>query len=520
MTRTWNGKLLLGIFLLAAVLRLAVAARSDLWADEIFSLAMATGHSLEHPAAAARPELGDFVEPDNPVPAGEFRRYLKHDSQPASPFRVIRAVSLSDTSPPLYYLLLYGWTLLAGTSDLGLRSLSIVCSLACLPLVAGIARRIGDEGAVLPACILFSFSPLCVYYSTEGRMYSLLWLFVLGTVWASLLLRDRGRNVRLEVAWIGFSAAGFLTHYFFVFPWVGLVAMLAICPGSFQRVRLAGCTVATGLLISPWYIQIPESLRRWRVTADWLKWRPSHFDRLSAFRELVLQFFGSSGHRMAFVVLTLFALSFAFMFWRLRRRSFTGDRVFVWVVFAAACAGPMVFDFVQRTYTVAVPRYAIAALPAAFLLAGLALSTFHPAMRGVLLLLIVTAWTTGLLNIYRDRTPWSPMRKLGIAASAESGPLDLILVHSIPSGVLGIARYETGPADLASWVGQLGNRRTPDSLLQLAAGRTRIRFVEVHAVGEPAAEEEWLRAHAIVTHEAQFGSGRLVDFRPLNSGTF
>ncbi len=68
MTRRWDWRFLVAIFILAAILRIAVAGRSGLWADEIFSLAMATGHSLEHPAAAAQPKQGDFVEPDHAVP--------------------------------------------------------------------------------------------------------------------------------------------------------------------------------------------------------------------------------------------------------------------------------------------------------------------------------------------------------------------------------------------------------------------------------------------------------------------
>src|SRR6266480_2837309 len=90
--------ILVGIVVLAAVLRLVVAGHSSLWGDEVFSLAIATGHSLEHPAAAARPELGDFVEPNHPVPPEEFRRYLKHDRPAETPDRVLRAVLISDTS--------------------------------------------------------------------------------------------------------------------------------------------------------------------------------------------------------------------------------------------------------------------------------------------------------------------------------------------------------------------------------------------------------------------------------------
>jgi hypothetical protein len=47
----------------ATGLRIALAFHPALWVDEIFSLAMATGHSLEHSAQEANPELGDYVEP-------------------------------------------------------------------------------------------------------------------------------------------------------------------------------------------------------------------------------------------------------------------------------------------------------------------------------------------------------------------------------------------------------------------------------------------------------------------------
>jgi len=109
----------------AAVLRIVAAQRPGLWADEIFSLAMATGHSLEQPAANADPVAGDFVEATDAVPPAAYRRYVEFDGSPAGPGRVIRAVLLSDTSPPLYYLLLNAWTRVLGPSDAALRALSV-----------------------------------------------------------------------------------------------------------------------------------------------------------------------------------------------------------------------------------------------------------------------------------------------------------------------------------------------------------------------------------------------------------
>ena len=54
---------------------------------------------------------------------------------------------------------------------------------------------------------------------------------------------------------------------------------------------------------------------------------------------------------------------------------------------------------------------------------------------------------------------------------AWAGPGDLVLVHAIPSGVLGIARYLEADVPMAAWVGQLGRRRVPEDLDGMLAGR-------------------------------------------------
>jgi hypothetical protein len=511
-----------------ALVQIALAQRQCLWADEIFSLAIATGHSLEHSSADARPELGDFVEPANPVPAEEFRRYLKHEPLSELPTRVLRAVFLSDTSPPLYYLLLSGWTLVFGTSDTALRLFSAVCSLGCLPFIVAIARRTGGRGVALPACALFAISPLAIYYSTEARMYSLLWLCLLATTWASLALYQHGRSIRFLVLWIAASAAGFLTHYFFVFPWLAILLCLVVQPGRLRRLHLAAATFITVAVILPWYIYLPQSLARWRITMDWLTWRPWHFNRLAAALQLVTQFFSGHakylwpGHQaLAMASLVLFGIVFATMAWRLRRQLFAPGVVLLWLPFSAACVGPLVFDLARHTYTVAVPRYAIAALPGAYLLAGLGLSYMRSPAKIVILVLIALAWIPSIFSIWQLRArSGEPFRGLAQALSMTERASDLVLVHSIPSGVLGIARYFSGPAAMTSWVGQLGNRRVPESMQTLGSGRSCISFVKVHEVGEPAPEEDWLRANDVVVREKRMGAGNFVEFCPKNAETF
>lgn len=511
---------LLGIVALAAVLQLVIATRSGLWGDEIFSLAMATGHSLEHPAAKADPGRGDFVEPHDPVPAEEFRRYLMHDDSPANPARVIRAVFLSDTNPPLYYLLLYWWTLGFGTSDIAVRLFSITCALICLPFLADIARRTGAE--VFSSCLLFVLSPLGIYYSTEGRMYSLLWLCVLATAWSSLVLQQNDRRIVIYALWIVASVAGFLTHYFFVFPWLAIVAYLAITPGKLGRLNLVVCLLVSVALILPWYVKIPETLAAWRVTKDWLKWKPEKFNRGLATLQIFLQpFSGGDNKAPSIAAAILFGLIGTVMFSRMRLQAFAKGRLLLWLAFVAASLGLLAFDLAQHTYTLAVPRYAIAALPFAYLLASVGLTCLGRFARFVVLIFIIFGWSLTTLGIYASGwRGWSPLREIANIACAHTVTSDLILVRSIPSTVLGIARYARTPAALASWIAPLGMRQVPESLRELARGRTQIILIQMRERREPVPEQDWLRGHTLVTDQRKLGSAEIVKFRPLKGDTF
>lgn len=524
--RTW----LLALVLIAAAgaLDLRMLRRQTLWVDELFSLAMATGHSVEHPAADADVSRGDFVQVERPVSADDLRRYITQEHPPASFERVARAVFLSDTSPPLYYLLLNLWSRFIGTSDGALRSFSVGWFLACIPFVLWIARRTAGPRAELPAGLLFITAPGAVYYSTEGRMYSLLWFCVLAAGFFSLVVRDRRRNLAVDLFWILASSAGLLVHYFFLFPWCAMVGFLVLRPGNDTRLRWIGRLTLVALLVAPWYRFLPASLHRWRITQDWLNWLPHGFNRLRAIGELGLQFFSNDGHylwwdepKIKWVLLAAFGGLVFVVVRRLRSRSFAGNRLILWGWFAAAWAGPVVFDLVRHSYTVAIPRYAISALPAAALLSALALSALPRLARYFLVATIVGAWSFTLRDIYNNPSrDDQPFWKLSQVLGAETRASDLILVHSIPTGVIGVARYVQTPARFADWVGQLGTRSVPDSIPPLIKGAHRIFFVRFHEVGADAPEETWLRGHADVARDVHYGLIKLVEFHPKDGEAF
>jgi hypothetical protein len=512
--------ILAGALLVSALVRWPLLTRQGLWVDEVFSLAIATGHSLEHPAAEADPALGDFVEGEAPRPAREWRTYLRHDDPPAGPARVVRAVLLSDTSPPLYYLLLWGWTRVLGTSDGALRAFSLVCALACLPLLVRLAAWAGGRKAGLPACVLYAFLPLAIYYGTEGRMYALLWLCVLAYAWSTAVLQRRGASALRALAWVAAGACGFLTHYFFVFVWSALTLLFFLRPGRCTRVRVLGGVALTFAVILPWYARLAESLGRWRVTQDWLTWKPDGFARGAAARELFLGYFTGSEenqwgeHALARgASLALFALLGGCFLWRLRARAFAPRRLALWSWLAAAWAGPLVFDAVRGTYTVAVSRYALAGMPAALLLAAVALGTLGPWLRFGVLGALCVAWAPHLELMARMTSrSWCPLREVAHTAGGVAG--EIVLVHSIPSGLLGVARYYGGEAELAPWVEQLGRRTLPGSVQFLARGKRKIHLVRVHEVSAACPVEDWLRENAALGQQWKRDSARVLHFRP------
>lgn len=516
------------VFAGAVLPRLIPTVRQALWADEIFSLAIATGHSLEHPAADARPELGDYVELPKPALPAVYQRYLAHDNPPAGGRRVLRSVHLSDTSPPLYYLLLNAWTRVLGTSDAALHLFSVIWSLACFPFLWWIGREVGGRRAALVAALLFAAAPVSVYYSTEGRMYSLLWFLTLGFLWLTLRLYRRGFHLPLYFAWIITAAAALLTHYFFSFVLLACLIALFIAPGRLQRGLVPLGAFMMGVWVLPWFIRVPESLARWRVTGTWLNGFPPWRQAVTAPAQLLWSFFSGSGYWAEptwadHVALALFAIA-AFPLWRRtlgRARFNAAPRRLLYGCLIAACLGPFVFDLLRNTSTLLIPRYALAGMPAAFLLAGYGLSRYPRRGRAALLALILIAWLPGTWTLLRSRARCGePFRTLMAHIEEDLRVGDVILVHSVPSGVLGVARYMTTKVEVGSWVQELGRRRVPENLEALVAGRRRVILIRIHEVDAPVPEEDWLRENAVLTREEALASAIILYFVPSNGEYF
>src|SRR5574341_495332 len=122
-----------------------------------------------------------------------------------------------DIHPPLYYVLLQLWIALAGKSDVAVRLLSIIIGVATVPAIYALARKLFHSAHIaLITAFLLAIAPLHIYYSQEVRMYGLVTLLGLGSVYFFVELEHRV-NWFLWVAFILTTTATLYTQYYAAF---------------------------------------------------------------------------------------------------------------------------------------------------------------------------------------------------------------------------------------------------------------------------------------------------------------
>jgi len=203
----------------AAALRLATLGLQSFWYDESYTAAI-----------ALQPSLGD----------------------------VLASVRELETTPPLYYALLWLWQGVAGEGDVALRLVSALAGIATVPLAYALGARLHSRRAGLIAAVLAATSPLLLSFSQENRPYALLCLSGAASMLLVLRAAERPTAGRLA-AWAAVCAAGIATHYFAAF----VVAPQALWllwrarrrgraaepePGEGERHALRGALLACGVV--------------------------------------------------------------------------------------------------------------------------------------------------------------------------------------------------------------------------------------------------------------------------------
>ncbi|MGC1166862.1 MAG: glycosyltransferase family 39 protein [Solirubrobacterales bacterium] len=208
---------------------------------------------------------------------------------PGSFGEMLHAVKVSESNPPLYYVLAWGWAKELGTGEVGLRSLSALFGAATVPVGYLIGRELASRRAGLILAALIAVNPMLIWYSQEARSYALLVFF--GAVSLLFLARalntGRGRDL---ACWALASALALCSHYFAVFA-VAIEALWLIVAlrGRWRAVLPAiGAVVAAGLALLPlvnaqtnpthigWIENSPLGERLWETGVSFLVGETGH----------------------------------------------------------------------------------------------------------------------------------------------------------------------------------------------------------------------------------------------------
>ncbi|MCC7008934.1 MAG: glycosyltransferase family 39 protein [Acidobacteria bacterium] len=339
------------------------------------------------------------------------------------PVSAILAERWIDIHPPLYYLLLHAWVGVAGTSEVAVRSLSLLLDVAAIVAAWRVASRLlgRDTGAL--AALLLALSPFRVEYAQETRMYALLGLLSTVSMGALLSLIAAPRR-RTRVVYAVSTALMLYTHAYGAFV---AAAQLVVLAGGrladrarFDRAWRPWLTAAAGaaLLYAPWLPTLIDQAGRVQ-SAFWID-RPGWLAIAEPFRAYA----GSS------LLLVISAGLCAAGVWSLARRPQPDRALLPWILLAWI-GMPTIVPFVlsRLSAPIFLPKYTIAAsVPFAMLVAAGVIAARRRAWRVVL----IGALVLPLLPVYRSYygTPQKDGWRRAVARlEADARPGDLVVFY-------------------------------------------------------------------------------------------
>lgn len=187
----------------------------------------------------------------------------------------ILQATAEDLHPPLYFLALHLWTIVAGASEFALRFFSVAPSVALVPFAYLFGRKLQGRRAGLTAAAIVTFAPLQVYYAQEARSYALMPVLTLASSYSLLRVCAEQRRpghgmVRSKwlISYVAMGALSLYTHYTALY--IVVAQQIFLIHWWWRRRRAPGALLASPLLIvlccSPWLLYL-QAHPLWREIA-------------------------------------------------------------------------------------------------------------------------------------------------------------------------------------------------------------------------------------------------------------
>ena len=225
--------LLFTVFVLCLAIRLAFITQKNLWFDEVFSWHMS---------------LGSFYD--------------------------IIVRTSNDIHPPLYYFTLKIWNFIFGDSVVSMRLLSAIFTSAAVFFMYPLCRRIMAPVQAFMVLLLYSVSPLNLYYSQEVRMAAMNLFLNIGSVYFLMKLTDVSHNHhrifkdKYSILYLTFTAAALYTHYFSFFILAAEVIYIIAINLKSRKQILSYIYIWLGVLAA-YLLWLPDLITHMRRGQSW-----------------------------------------------------------------------------------------------------------------------------------------------------------------------------------------------------------------------------------------------------------
>lgn len=425
---------------------------------------------------------------------------------------------------PGYWILLRGWVVLTGTTDFGLRYLSVLPSVLAIAFAYRLAADLGSRRAGLIAALLLATGAFQVWYAQEARMYAGLMAAGIGATWFLWRLLTSRKPLPPLAGYVLLVSAAINLHFYgFLVP----LAHAVFLAGWLWRTRDGRAAlrwVAAGLVVLllylPWVPRLlaaggfqgccpaePPGLLPWRFLSAYTAGdaMPPALRALIPWIYLVLGVLGGWA-------------------WSRRRRHAGWLLLTATLVpLAAALAIALVTrDFYHERYG------CMLSIPLAVLAAG-GFAAVHPrfprvgGQRGTRAWSAGSRWVAGLLlagllganllalhRLYTDTTLHkADFRAIVRRIERAERPGDVILAHGLDPREVFLHYYRGGlPVYNVHPLRSLSDAAIAANLAALTAGAERVWMV--HYDPPTTAIEYWLAGHAWLADRDRYGNENLT----------
>lgn len=172
-----------------------------------------------------------------------------------------------ETTPPLYFVLIWVWGHLFGTGEVALRSVSTLAGIAVVPIAYLAGKELASRRAGVIAAAFVALNPFLIWYSQEARAYMLL-VALCGASFLYFARARRDPSVRNLAWWAVWSSLALMAHFFAGF----LVAAEALWLLWIARTRLVLAAVAVVVVVEA--AMLPFALIDTSHGAGWIANEP------------------------------------------------------------------------------------------------------------------------------------------------------------------------------------------------------------------------------------------------------